>query len=316
MGAKSTTEGQRNVFAGDHVVVNDVGPRDGLQNQPRVLPPDDRMTLVRALLDAGMTCVEVGAFVSPKAVPAMAGAGEILAGLADTDGATLTVLIPNLKGYELATAAGATSVCMVLYGSEGMASANVRMSRAQAEGAAVEILQRAQADGVRVTATIAVAFECPYQGRVDPGLVRDIVARFLDLGADELGIADTIGAANPAQVRALTRDLVDLHGPSRLSCHFHDTRAMGLANVFAALESGIRKFDASIAGLGGCPFAPGASGNVATEDVVMMLQQMGFETGIDLERLMIAAELAQELIGTAPGGRASAWLKRQVRESK
>jgi hydroxymethylglutaryl-CoA lyase len=194
-----------------------------------------------------------------------------------------------------------------------MAQANVRMGRRQAEQAAAEILRRAQAQDVRVTATIAVAFECPYDGPVDPGLTAEITRCFLDLGADEVCVADTIGAADPGQVRALTRALVGEHGAGRLGCHFHDTRAMGLANVFAALESGIRKFDASIAGLGGCPFAPGASGNVATEDVVMMLEQMGFTTGIDMDRLIEAAGLAGELTGTAPGGRASAWLRaRQI----
>lgn len=301
---------------GEYVVVNDVGPRDGLQNQARVLAPPDRVRLVRALLDAGMRHVEAAAFVSPRAVPAMAGADEVLAGLRDAGDATLTVLVPNLKGYELALAAGARSVCMVLYGSEAMAQANARMSLSQAEDATAEILRRARTDGVRVTATIAVAFECPFDGPVDPTLVEDIAARFLELGANELCIADTIGAADPSQVRSLTQRLVDRHGPERLGCHFHDTRAMGLANVFAALESGVRKFDASIGGLGGCPFAPGASGNVATEDVVMMLQQMGFETGIDLDRLLEAAELAKELTGTAPGGRASAWLKRQQEKTR
>lgn len=296
----------------DDVVVNDVGPRDGLQNQPRILPPRDRVRLVRALLDAGVKNVEVGAFVSPRAVPAMAGADEVLRGLGDAADATLTVLIPNVRGYQLAREAGANSVCVVLYGSDGMAEANVRMSRFEAERAAAEIIGRAAADGVRVTATIAVAFECPFDGPVDPGLVRDIAARFLELGADELCIADTIGAAHPADVRKLTDSLVNTHGPQRLGCHFHDTRAMGLANVFAAVESGIRSFDSSIGGLGGCPFAPGASGNVATEDVVMMLHQMGFETGIDLGRLLRAADLASELTGTAPGGRASPWLRRHL----
>jgi hydroxymethylglutaryl-CoA lyase len=243
----------------------------------------------------------------------MAGAEEVLASLLPTPGVTLTVLVPNVKGYELALAAGAGSVCLVLYGSEGMAQANVRMRRAEAETAAVEILDRARADGVRVTATVAVAFECPYDGPVDPSLILDIAARFLELGADELCVADTIGAANPRQVRSLTRALVDRHGADRLACHFHDTRAMGLANIFAAIESGFRKFDASIAGLGGCPFAPGTSGNVATEDVVMMLEQMGFATGIDMARLLQAAELARDLTGTAPGGRAAAWLNRYYR---
>ena len=294
------------------VTVNDVGPRDGLQNQQKILSPAERIQLVDALLAAGMDHVEVGAFVSPKAVPAMVGADEILAGLGDPGDRVFTVLIPNVRGYELATAAGAKSVCMVLYGSDAMAQANVRMSRADAEGATAQILQQARADGVRVTSTIAVAYECPFDGPVDPTLVQDIAARFIELGTDELCIADTIGAANPQQVRTLAGSLVERHGPDRLSCHFHDTRAMGLANVFAALESGIRKFDASIGGLGGCPFAPGASGNVATEDVVMMLEQMGYDTGIDLEGLMKASSLAQELTGTARGGRAKAWLERQL----
>jgi hydroxymethylglutaryl-CoA lyase len=294
------------------VTVNDVGPRDGLQNQQKILSPAERVQLVESLLAAGMDHVEVGAFVSPRVVPAMAGADQVLAGLTNFKNEVLTVLIPNLRGYELATAAGAKSVCTVLYGSEGMAQANVRMSRLEAEAVNAEILQQARADGVRVTSTIGVAFECPFDGPVEPGLVRDIAAQFLELGTNELGIADTIGAANPQQVRALTNALVGEHGADRISCHFHDTRAMGLANVFAALESGIRKFDASIGGLGGCPFAPGASGNVATEDVVMMLEQMGYDTGIDLDGLMRASELAQKLTGTAPGGRASAWLKRQV----
>lgn len=302
-------------LAKDRVTVNDVGPRDGLQNQAKILPPADRVLLVNALLAAGLSHVEVGAFVSPKAVPAMAGADEVLAGLEPAEDRVLTVLIPNVRGYELATAAGAKSVCMVLYGSDAMAQANARMSRIQAEAATADILARARADGVRVTSTIAVAFECPFDGPVDPGLVLEIADRSLALGTDELCIADTIGAANPQQVRSLTRSLTERYDSGRISCHFHDTRAMGLANVYAALESGIRKFDASIGGLGGCPFAPGASGNVATEDVVMMLDQMGFTTGIDLDSLMRASALAQKLTGTAPGGRASAWLKRQLKRS-
>jgi hydroxymethylglutaryl-CoA lyase len=298
-------------MAASPVIVNDVGPRDGLQNQPKFLQPDQRLRLVRALLGAGVDHIEVGAFVSPKAVPAMAGSDEVLRGLpAEIPGRSpiFTVLIPNRHGYDLARAAGARSVCMVLYGTDAFAQANVRMGRQAAESAATDILEQARRDGMRVTTTISVAFECPFDGAVDPGLIREISARFLELGSDELCIADTIAAANPGQVRSLTQSLVDQHGPERLSCHFHDTRALGLANVFASLESGVRKFDASIAGLGGCPFAPGASGNVATEDVVMLLEQMGHDTGIDLDALMSASDLARKLTGNAPGGRASAWL--------
>ena len=296
----------------DAVIVNDVGPRDGLQNQPRRLEPADRARLVRALLAAGVRHLEAGAFVSPRAVPAMAGTDAVLRFVGDAPGATLTVLIPNLRGYELAEAAGARSVCMVVYGSEGMAQANVRMSRAEAESAAADILQRAATDGIRVTVAIAVAFACPYDGPTDPGRVAAIAGRLLELGADEISVADTIAAAHPGQVRTLAGELVQRYGAGRLSCHFHDTRALGLANVYAALESGIRKFDASIAGLGGCPFAPGASGNVATEDVVMLLEHMGCATGIELDALMRASDLARELTGTAPGGRASAWIRQEL----
>jgi hydroxymethylglutaryl-CoA lyase len=294
------------------ITINDVGPRDGLQNQQKILSPEQRVQLVQALLAAGMDHVEVGAFVSPKAVPAMAGADRVLAGLPEMDHGVLTVLIPNYRGYELARDAGAKSVSTVLYGSEGMAQANVNMSREQADQATADILSQARQDGIRVTATVAVAFECPFDGPVAPSVIESTVTKFMQLGADEVAIADTIGAANPQQVRSLTASLVAKHGPDQLSCHFHDTRAMGLANVFAAVESGIRKFDASIGGLGGCPFAPGASGNVATEDVVMMLGQMGFDTGIDLAGLMQASRLAQELTGTAPGGRSKAWLERNL----
>jgi len=298
------------------VTINDVGPRDGLQNQQRILTPQQRLELVRALIAAGVKHIEVGSFVSPRAVPAMAGAAEVLAGLPQDRDSRLTVLIPNMKGYELAQAAGATSVNMVLYASEGMARKNANMGMLQAEQVTADILHRARQDGIRVAAAIAVAFECPFDGPTDPAVVQRIVAQFLQLGADEVSVADTIGAANPGQVRALTQTLVERHGTERLSCHFHDTRAMGLANVFAATESGIRKFDASIGGLGGCPFAPGASGNVATEDVVMMLEQMGYDTGIGLAQLLAAAELAKSLTGTAPGGRATPWLRRQLERTK
>ncbi len=290
------------------VIINDVGPRDGLQNQSITLSPADRVELIKALLTAGVGHIEVGSFVSPKAVPAMADTDIVLNGLADSPG-EFSVLVPNMKGYELAVAAGASCVAMVLYGTDGMARANVNMSRAEAERAMEQILKAAAIDGVRVLATIAVAWECPFDGLVEKQTVADIARRVLKLGANQVVLADSIGAANPQQVRELTTMLVDEHGAQNLACHFHDTRAMGLANVFAALESGVRSFDASIGGLGGCPFAPGASGNVATEDVVMMLEQMGYETGIDLQRLMNASTLAGRLTNNAPGGRAKRWLE-------
>ncbi len=293
------------------VMINDVGPRDGLQNQSRILTPDQRLKLIRALNLAGVEHVEVGAFVSPKAVPAMAGTDLLLDALAGDKG-TYSVLIPNMKGYELATAAGADTVVMVLYGSEGMAQANVNRSRAQIEQVTEQILVEAMQDDVRVIVTIAVSFECPFDGPVEPLGILEMAEKFLDKGAAEVVIADTIGAANPAQVRSMTEKLLERHDFERIACHFHDTRAMGLANVFAALESGVRKFDSSIGGLGGCPFAPGASGNVATEDVVMMVEQIGFDTGIDQLKLAKASQIAAELTGNVPGARAKLWLNRHL----
>ena len=295
----------------DRVVITDVGPRDGLQNQPRILSVEQRTELVRAIAAAGVPKIEVGSFVSPIAVPAMANSDQIFKALeGQTDFTTPCIaLIPNMKGYEFARDAGAKIVTMVLYASDGMAQKNAGMSMSQAEDITVDMLSQAKQDGIEVIATIAVAFECPFDGPTDPLLVEKIVAKFLQAGASQVVLADTIGAAHPQQVRDLTALLVQRHGNDQLGCHFHDTRAMGLANVYAAVESGIRRFDASIGGLGGCPFAPGASGNVATEDVVMMLEQMGFDTGIDQVLLLQASDMAQDLTGAISGGRAKTWLQ-------
>ncbi len=295
----------------NQVVITDVGPRDGLQNQPRILSVEQRTALVREIAAAGVPRIEVGSFVSPKAVPAMANSDQIFKALeGQTDFTTPCIaLIPNMKGYEFARDAGAKIVTMVLYASDGMAQKNAGMSMSQTEDITVDMLSQAKQDGIEVIATIAVAFECPFDGPTDPLLVEKIVAKFLQAGASQVVLADTIGAAHPQQVRDLTALLVQRHGNDQLGCHFHDTRAMGLANVYAAVESGIRRFDASIGGLGGCPFAPGASGNVATEDVVMMLEQMGFDTGIDQVLLLRASDTAQDLTGAISGGRSKTWLQ-------
>jgi hydroxymethylglutaryl-CoA lyase len=293
------------------VTINDVGPRDGLQNQSRTLAPAERLRLIEALLAAGLPAIEVGSFVSPKAVPAMAGAAEVVAGL-PAGGAVYSALIPNRKGYDLATAAGITQVELVVAASQTMNRENINASTEQAMAGCEDIVRAARADGVKTLACIATAWECPFEGAVDQdvvlGLARDMFAH----GADEVVLADTIGAADPGGVRRLTQIAADEFGAHRLSCHFHDTRGMGVANVAAALESGIRKFDASIGGLGGCPFAPGATGNVATEDVALMLGQMGFATGIDLVKLVAAVDLVSELVGHPQGGHSIRWLRRQI----
>ena len=294
------------------VTINEVGPRDGLQSQSRILPVAERLQLIRALEAAGISRIEAGSFVSPKAVPAMADTGLLLQSLDRRGSVNHSFLIPNMKGYELAREAGAESVTMVIYASETMARRNARMGMDDAERTAFSIIDLARADGIEVIVIIAVSFACPFEGAVDAALVSRITERFVAAGIHRLVLADTIGAANPAQVAALLTPLAESHGPGILGCHFHDTRAMALANVFAAVQAGIRWFDSSIGGLGGCPFAPGASGNVATEDVVVMLQQMGLETGIDTTRLLEASDLATRLTGTAPGGRVREWLRAQL----
>lgn len=299
----------------EEVVITDVGPRDGLQNQSRVLTVDQRTALIESLYAAGVSQVEVGSFVSPKLVPAMANTDAVVAKINALPGRKATTLILNRRGYEMARDAGSHSVTMVLYGSEGMARKNANLGMEDAEAITLEIMQQAASDGIEVIATIAVAFECPFDGATDPTAVERIAAKFVDAGAARAVLADTIGAANPRQVAQLTERLLASLPAEKIGCHFHDTRALGLANVYAALESGVRFFDASIAGLGGCPFAPGASGNVATEDAVMLIEQLGFDSGINMQRLLEASDLAQALTGSAPGGRAKVWLRRQIEKA-
>ena len=294
----------------EKVIVNDVGPRDGLQNQPKILEPAQRLQLIQALVDAGMDNIEVGAFVSPKAVPAMAGTDQIVAGLPVGD-YNFSALIPNRKGYDLAKAAGVKTMGLVIAASNTMNEKNIRMSTEQALAVCEEVIAQSKQDGLNALAYIATAWECPFEGAIEEQAVIDLARQLLAAGATEIVVADTIGAATPAQVKSLMSKMVAEFGPERLSCHFHDTRAMGVANVFAATEVGIRKFDASIGGLGGCPFAPGATGNVATEDVVLLLEQMGYDTGIDLGKLIAASDLAKELTGNCEGGHSIKWLKRQ-----
>jgi hydroxymethylglutaryl-CoA lyase len=295
----------------EKIIINDVGPRDGLQNQTVILEPQQRLALINALIDAGVKHIEVGSFVSPVAVPAMRGTDLVVAALPKGD-YHFSALIPNLKGYELAKESGIDTVSIVIAASNSMNEQNIRMTNAQVLSFAKDVLGRGHADNFTTLACIATAWECPFEGLVPEKTVIDLCGELLAAGAPEVVLADTIGAASPAQVKSLMSKLVAEFGAHRLSCHFHDTRAMGVANVFAAVECGIRKFDSSIGGLGGCPFAPGASGNVATEDLVLMLTQMGFETGIDLAKLVLAADLVAEQTGANATANSARWIKRQV----
>ena len=299
----------------ERVVINEVGPRDGLQNQPRTLTAAERVQMIEALTRAGLRHIEVGSFVSPKAVPQMAASDEVMTALPAIAGVGYSVLIPNLKGYERARAVGARNLGLILAATDTMSLKNIGMDRGQVFAVAREIMARSRAEGLYTQAYVSVSFECPFEGPVDPAVVEDLTARLFVAGADEVVIADTIGAASPMQVRRLLDRLVAQHGAARLSVHFHDTRALAVANCFAALEAGIRRFDSAIGGLGGCPFAPGATGNVATEDVVLMLEQSGFDTGVDMAALIDAALLAERLTGNCPGPRSKLWLRRKYGRS-
>ena len=294
----------------DTVIIKEVAARDGLQAQPKHLTVDQRIALLAALAQTGVPELEIGSFVSPKAVPQMAGTDEIAANLPAADLA-YSALVPNMKGYELAVRAGVRSHAIALAATEEMNQNNIRKGLEETLVMGEEIMDRAAAEGVAIHAYLAVAFECPYEGPVSESLVLELVDRLMAHQPARLVIADTIGAANPAAVQSMMQKLIDRYGPDHLGCHFHDTRAMGLANVYAALQAGVRQFDASAGGLGGCPFAPGAKGNVATEDVAMMCGAMGYDTGINMPKLLEAVALLSDMIGAPQGGRAHTWLSKQ-----
>jgi len=296
----------------DFVFINEVGPRDGLQNQKTLLSPSDRLQLIEQLANAKLPGIEVASFVNPKAVPAMAGADEILQGLSGIKDCEISVLVPNHKGFELARDAGAEIITVVPSATETMNQKNINMGLNETISSSCAILEEAKKLNLKTRAYVSVAWECPYEGKVAPKVVLDIAAQLLTSGADEIILADTIGAANPAAVGLLFKDCVKEFGHQILSGHFHDTRAMALANVCAALSEGIRKFDSCIGGLGGCPFAPGAAGNLATEDLANMLDQMGFVTDVDLTKLSEIVLFCESLLNAPLGGRMSAWLNKKA----
>ena len=273
------------------ILVNEVGPRDGLQNIDIILNVEERLQLIKSLESAGINSLEVGSFVSSKAVPAMQKTDALLEKLSSSSN-NYSVLIPNTYGYKEAKKNNVKEICLVLCATESMNKENINKNIKGTIDEFIEIIDMAKKDQIRSKIYISVAFECPYEGLVSSDYIYDLTREFLSYGINEVVIADTIGAAKPDQVKKLFRKLVKDFGSSDFSAHFHDTRSLALANVRAAMEEGIDKFDSCIAGLGGCPFAPGASGNLATEDLVAMLHKQGFETGIDEEMLRNSAKLA------------------------
>lgn len=285
------------------VEVYEVGPRDGLQNELRTLATADKARLIEALILSGLKRVEVSSFVSPRWIPQLADAEKLLSLVPRREGVVLTALVPNLKGLERARAAGLQEAAVFLSVTESHSQKNINKSVAEAVSAAREVAQGARAAGMRVRCYLSTVWGCPYEGLTPVGRVVEVVKQLADLGFYQLSLGDTIGVGTPSHTAEIVSEVSKVVGLEQIALHLHDTRGTALANALVGLTMGVTTFDASIGGLGGCPYAPGAAGNLATEDLVFMLQGMGVHTGIDLARLVEAGELAQELIGRKLSGK-------------
>ncbi len=285
------------------VTVVEVGPRDGLQNEKSVIATADKITFIKLLADAGFSRIEATSFVSPKAIPQLADATEVMAGITPRPGLRYSALVPNAKGMERALAAGLREIAVFTAASETFTQHNINTSIAGSIENFRPVLALAREAGAQARGYISTAFGCPYEGAIAPEAVRRVAASLLDIGVTELSIGDTIGVATPGQVVDVIETLLPLTGIERLAMHFHDTRGTALANVLTALELGVTIFDSQAGGLGGCHYAPGASGNLASEDLLYLLHGLGIETGIDLEKVVAASAFLAQARGSAPASR-------------
>jgi isopropylmalate/homocitrate/citramalate synthase len=273
-----------------------VGARDGLQNEPSVVPTADKIAFIDLLSQSGLRWIEATSFVSPKAIPQLADAAEVFAGIRKAPGVRYPVLVPNLKGYERAKQSGADAIAVFTAASETFTRRNINVGIAESIEMFRDVVRRAKDDGMWVRGYVSTAFGSPFGDDVAPAMVLDVCTRLMELGCDELSVGDTIGVGVPTQVDEIVPLLARAIPLERLAFHFHDTRGTALANVYAALRHGVRIFDASAGGLGGCPYAPGATGNVGTEDVLYLLHSMGIETGVDLGRVRAASRFIRGVV--------------------
>jgi len=284
------------------IYVNDVAVRDGFQIEKNFVPTATKIEVINQLSRTGLHRIEVTSFVSPKAVPALADANEVLAGIDRVPGVTYIALVPNIRGVQnaAATARRPDEVNAVISASETHNRANINRTHEQSLAEVPTMVRAAHAAGMKITMSLSTTFGCPFEGHVHEDVVLDFVARFRDAGFDAISLADTTGMANPRQVRDLARKVLGRFPPPNdtyYTLHFHNTRGMGLANVVAGIEAGVRSFDGSVSGLGGCPFAPGATGNICTEDMVNMLEDMGYDTRVDLAKLLAVARRIPAVVG-------------------
>jgi hydroxymethylglutaryl-CoA lyase len=298
----------------DSVRIVEVGPRDGLQNEKTPISVADRIAFIERLIDAGLPIVEVGAFVSPKAVPQMVGSAEVLRGVSHLNG-EFHVLVPNEKGYEASRVAGAKVIAVFASASEGFSRANINCTVAESIERFKPVLARAKADGIKVRGYISCVLGCPFDGEVRPQAVIDVARTLWEIGCYEISLGDTIGVGTPLKAKHLMRAVAGEVPAQNLAMHFHDTYGQALANLYAGMEEGVRIIDSAAGGLGGCPYAPGATGNVATEDVVYMLEGMGIKTGVDLEKLLAATNEVSRLLGRPPVSRVANALNAKKRRN-
>ncbi len=287
----------------DQVRIVEVGPRDGLQNEKAAVGVADRIAFIERLVGAGLHTVEVGAFVSPKAIPQMVNSDAVLRGVSHLPDSEFHVLVPNEKGYAAAREAGARVIAVFASASEGFSRANINCSIAESIERFKPVVARARHDGIRVRGYISCVLGCPFDGEVKPQAVVGVAKTLWDIGCYEVSLGDTIGVGTPLKARQLLRAVAGSVPMAHLAMHFHDTYGQALANLYAGMEEGARTIDSAAGGLGGCPYAPGATGNVATEDVVYMLEGMGIKTGVDMTRLVDATNAIGRLIGRAPVSR-------------
>ena len=281
----------------EFVEIFEMGPRDGLQNEKRLIPAADKIALVDLLSRAGFRRIEVTSFVSPKWVPQMADAAEVLAGITRGPGVRYAALTPNLKGYEGARAARADEVAIFASASEGFSKANLNCTVAESLDRFAPVAEAAKADGIPVRGYVSVVTDCPFDGPTPPASVARVVGALRDLGCYEISLGDTIGQGRPETIDAMLAAVLEEVPASQLAGHYHDTAGRAIDNIDASLARGVRVFDAAVGGLGGCPYAPGAAGNVATEKVAAHLARRGFDTGLDMDVLRQAAAMAQEMRG-------------------
>jgi len=279
------------------VTIYEVGPRDGLQNEARMIPTDDKVALIDALSDAGLAAIEITSFVNPRWIPQLADGADVARRISRRAGVAYSALVPNRQGLDAAISAGMREVAVFMSASETHNKKNINKTIAATLAAFRDTVPPALAAGLKVRAYVSTVYGCPYEGAVDPGKAVELCRELRALGCYQVSLGDTIGVWTPRQVRdVLSRVLAEIPAPE-VAVHFHDTRGTALANILVAVEMGITTVDSALGGLGGCPYAPGASGNVATEDVIYMLEGMGVRTGVDLDKLVRAARLASTLVG-------------------